>query len=167
MRNGYTHKQQDDQLKKSNGKLEDDEVHLEDFANLSYNQLADCVVFLEKLYKQDDSNLNEENHKRAIVAVFGLEDRFEAIVKEFDGFDFNSSDYCDGGVSTMIISVYKQRLNLLVATIISKLPDTRSKAAIFSMKCFMHAVASRVGNKHIDSSPDWRALKKYLLDMYL
>ena len=147
-------------------KSEDDATSIADIASFSYNQVKDCLVFLEDLYSKPSSNFVDRNHLLALVAAFALEDRLNNIVVEFTGFDFTNDELCDEGVSNMITTDAKRRLNSVIMTILMMINGVILKSAILSMNLLSRAVSKRIDMDNIDSYSPRNGAKDLLLDLY-
>ena len=149
-------------------KSEDDAASIEDIAHFSYNQLKDCLVFLEALYSRDATSITiNKNHHLALIGTFALEDRLEEIIAEFDGFGFLEDEHCDGGVSNMIVTYSRRRVKNVVATILLKFcGDALSSSTILSIPLLKQAVSKRIGGDILDTSRPEYAANERLLELY-
>jgi hypothetical protein len=147
-------------------KAEDDAATIEDFSNFSYNQLKDCLDFLDKLYSNTNSNYGRRNHPMALCAAFALEDRLKDIFGEFDDFNLTDDEFCDEGVSTMISTDVKWRLKNVIAAILMKFHGTVLTSAILSIKLLKNAVSVRITVDVLDASCPRDVAKDLLLDLY-
>ena len=102
----------------------------------------------------------------ALVAAFALEDRLNNIVVEFTGFDFTNDELCDEGVSNMITTDAKRRLNSVIMTILMMINGVILKSAILSMNLLNRAVSKRIDIDNIDSYSPRNGAKDFLLDLY-
>ena len=156
----------DIEVNKSMIKSEDDATSIADIASFSYNQVRDCLVFLEDLYSKPSCNFVDRNHLLALVAAFALEDRLNNIVVEFTGFDFTNDELCDEGVSNMITTDATRRLNSVIMTILMMINGVILKSAILSMNLLNRAVSKRIDIDKIDSYSPRNRAKDLLLDLY-
>ena len=166
MRNGYSRSSSKCPIHKSIIKSEDDAATTEDVANFSYNQLKDCLDFLDKLYSNDSSNLGSRNHPMALCAAFALEDRLKDIVAEFDDFKLTDDEFCDEGVSTMITTAVSRRLKNVIAAILMTFHGTSLTSAILSIKLLKNAVSVRITVDFLDDSCPRDVAKVLLLNLY-
>jgi hypothetical protein len=148
-------------------KSEDDATAIDDISNFTYTQCKDCLVFLEGLYARYTSVTVDRNHHLALVAAFALEDRIDEIVAEFIGFDFFDNEFCDGGISIMILSDTRRKLKTLIQMILLKNHVGKlSSSVILSNELLKLAVSKRIGTETLDASSRMYAAKERLLDLY-
>lgn len=156
----------DNLCNKSIIKSEDDAATIEDIANFSYNQLKDCLDFLEALYCNCSGDCGERNHQLALIAAFALEDRLEEIIADFDGFNVLVDELCDDGVITMIITEVEGRVKRVIAMILVKFHGKILTSAILSMKLLRNAVAHRISVDDLDPSSTKDEAQELLLKLY-
>lgn len=148
-------------------KAEDDVASIADFANFSYNQLKDCLTFLEDIYLRG-CNLNERNLHLSLIAAFALEDRLKEIVNEFDGFSYLEDEFCDGGVSSMITTETEKRFkNVITAILMTFRFGAMSNATILPITLLRNAVFKRIGDIILEPSCPRNGAMERLLELYV
>jgi hypothetical protein len=158
LRNGYSRHGLTSEYHRVRAKLEDDKTAVSDFASFTANQVCDCLSFFEKLYATGWPKASMSNHQQALVVLFSLDDRFNAIVKEFEEFDMSIDEFCDGGFSNLNVDDVKTRFKTQITIICSHFPGKKLKEVILSMKLLRDAASKRLQYDVKDSKLNWRTL---------
>jgi hypothetical protein len=143
--------------------MEDDETAVSDFSSFTANQVCDCLTFFETLYARSWLKASMSNHQRALLVVFSLNARLDAIVKELRGLDLSIDEFCDGGFSSLYVDDVKTRFKTLLATICSHFPGKKLKEVILSMKLLRVAASERLCYEAKESTLNWRTLCSELI----
>jgi hypothetical protein len=160
LRNGYPRDRSTSRHDPVAARFEEDKDALQNISEFAAYQVIDCLGFFETLYDKCLSKLAVVNHQRALLIIFALEARLDAIVVEFFKFSTTSDDFCDGGYSALNFDNSKSRFQRVIAKMcgyFSKQQSTLTQA-ICSMDLLREASTRRLGYE-VKQSTDAKRLQ--------